>query len=302
VSTLDNVVRLLLRAGGVRSEHVDTGIARHHAYVAPGGGRLPPIVWLHGLSDSATTFIPVMRKLRPHTQRVTMIEAAGHGLSTAPRTEYTPSVHVASMTHALDTLVREPSILVGNSLGGITALRYALARPDRVRGLVLVSPAAAPTEDDATDAVRRAFDLRTPDDAIRFMERVCVERPPLARLVARKLIEQSQRTAVRDILRTASAEDAPTPDELGALAVPTWLLWGRAERLLPPSMLTYLRAHLPAHAVVASPDGFAHCPHLDQPGRLSRMILTFAELATTTRVRIAPEALRAPRRRGNLRG
>ena len=299
---MDRIVRVLLRAGGVRSEHVDTGIARHHAYVAPGRGRLPPIVWLHGLSDSATTFVPVMRKLRPHVQRVTMLEAAGHGLSTAPRTEYTPSVHVASMTHALDTIVREPSILVGNSRGGITALRYALARPDRVRGLVLVSPAAAPTEDEATDAVRRAFDLRTPDDAIRFMERVCVERPPLARLVARKLVEQSQRTAVRNILRTASAADAATPDELGALAVPTWLLWGRAERLLPPSMLTYLRAHLPAHAVVASPDGFAHCPHLDQPGRLSRMILTFAELATTTRVRIAPEALQATRRRGTLRG
>lgn len=302
MTRVDRAVRLLLRAGGVASRELDTGVARHHAYVAPGRGRLPPIVWLHGLSDSAASFIPVMRRLRPHVQHVTMLEAAGHGLSSTPRGEYTPSVHVASMTQALDHLVREPAILVGNSLGGVTAMRYALARPERVRGLVLVSPAAAPVDDDATDAIRRSFELRTPDDAVRFLERICLQRPPLARLVAGKLVEQSARPAVRDLLRTASPADAPTPDELASLAVPTWLLWGRAERLLPPSMLTYLRAHLPAHVLVASPDGFAHCPHLDQPGRLARMILTFAEFSTTTRVRVAPETLRATARHGTLRG
>lgn len=301
-SAIDRAVRLLLRAGGVASREVDTGVARHHAYVAPGRGRLPPIVWLHGLSDSATTFIPVMRRLRPHVQRVTMVEAAGHGLSSAPRVEYTPSAHLASMTQALDTIVGEPSIIVGNSLGGATAIRYALARPERVRGLVLVSPAAAPLDDDSSEQVRRSFELRTPADATRFLERICLERPPLARLVASKLVEQAARPAVRDLLRTASSDDALTPAELGSIGVPTWLLWGRAERLLPPSMLTYLRAHLPAHVVVASPDGFAHCPHLDQPGRLARLILTFAELSTTTRVRLTPDTLQATRRLGTLRG
>lgn len=301
-SSVDRAVRVLLRAGGVTSRAVDTGVARHHAYVAPGRGRLPPIVWLHGLSDSAATFVPVMRRLRPHVQEVTMVEAAGHGLSTPPRAEYTPSVHVASMTQALDRLVREPAILVGNSLGGVTALRYALARPERVRGLVLISPAAAPVDDEATAAIRRAFDLRTPDDAVRFLERVCEERPRAVRLVARKLVEQASRTAVRDLLRTVSAADAPTPAELGALAVPTWLLWGRAERLLPPSMLTHLRAHLPAHAVVTSPAGFAHCPHLDQPGRLARLILAFSEISGGARRPITPQTLRPPLRRGTLRG
>ncbi len=301
-SPVDRAVRVLLRAGGVTSRAVDTGVARHHAYVAPGRGHLPPIVWLHGLSDSAATFVPVMRRLRPHVREVTMVEAAGHGLSTPPRAEYTPSLHVASMTQALDRLVREPAIFVGNSLGGVTALRYALAHPERVRGLVLISPAAAPVDDDATAAIRRAFDLRTPADAVRFLERVCEQRPPAARLVARKLIEQSARTAVRDLLRTATAADAPTPGELGALAVPTWLLWGRGERLLPPSMLTHLRAHLPPHAVVTSPAGFAHCPHLDQPGRLARLILAFAEVSAGARTPIVPQTLRAPLRRGTLPG
>lgn len=243
-----------------------------------------------------------MRRVRPHVQSVTMLEAAGLGLSSAPRTEYTPAVHLASMTQALDMIVREPAILVGNSLGGATALHYALARPERVRGLVLVSPAVAPVDDDATDTIRGAFDLRSAADAIRFIERVCLERPPLARLVAGKLVEQSSRTAVRDFLRTVSAADAAIPEELAAIAVPAWLLWGRAERILPPSMLTYLRAHLPAHVVIASPDGFAHCPHLDQPGRLARMILTFAELSTPTRVRLTPQTLQPTRRLGTLRG
>lgn len=281
--TVDVAVRGLLGAAGVASRHVDTGHARHHAYVAPGHGRLPPVVLLHGLSDSAVTFAPVLRRLRPHVRQVVVLEAGGHGLSGRPRAEYTPARHVASMTGALDALVDEPAILVGNSLGGTTALRYALARPDRVRGLVLISPAAAPLDDAAIAALRRAFDLRSPDDAVRFLERVTLRRPPAARLIAGKLLEQAGRAAVRDLLRTASAADAPSPAELRRLAVPTWLLWGRAERLLPPSMLTYLRTHLPAHAVVASPERFGHCPHLDQPGRVARLVLSFAELATTTR-------------------
>ncbi len=289
---IDRAVRVVLGTRGVRSQHVDSGHARHHVYVVEGGGRLPPIVLLHGLSDSATTFAPLLLRLRRHAQRVTIIEAAGHGLSDEARCEYTPAVHMASMTRVLDAVIDEPALVVGNSLGGATAIRYALASPERVRGLVLVSPAAAPIDDAASEMLRRAFELRSPDEAVRFLARICQRRPPAARLVAGKLVAQANRTAVRDLLRTASAEDALTPAELGAINVPTWLLWGRAERLLPPSMLTYLRTHLPAHAVVASPERFGHCPHLDQPGRLARMVLTFAELATTTRVRVAPLAIR----------
>lgn len=45
------------------------------------------------------------------------------------------------MTEALDALLPEPAIVCGNSLGGAVALHYALARPEKVLGLVLLSPA-----------------------------------------------------------------------------------------------------------------------------------------------------------------
>ncbi len=289
--SVDRAVRAIVGATGVASRHVDTGHVRHHAYVARGGGRLPPVVLLHGLSDSALTFMAVLRRLRPHVQQVTVLEAGGHGLSGEPRAEYTPAVHMASMTQALDVLVGEPAIIVGNSLGGATAMRHALARPELVRGLVLISPAGAPVDDDDTAALRRAFDLRTADDAVRFLDRICVRRPPAARLLAGKLIDQAGRSAVRDLLRTASAADALTAAELGRIAVPTWLLWGRAERLLPPSMLTYLRAHLPAHVLVAAPERFAHCPHLDQPDRVARVILDFATATAGASARLTPQTL-----------
>jgi len=168
---------------------------------------------------------------------------------------------------------------------------FRSVRPERVRGLMMISPAAAPLDDAAVAALRQAFTLATPADALRFLDRICLRRPPGARLVASKLVEQAARAAVRDLLHAATSADAPTPAELGQLAVPTWLLWGRAERLLPPSMLTYLRAHLPAHVTVAPPEHSGHSPHLDRPARVPRLTLAFPEPRPPPRVRLAPAAL-----------
>jgi pimeloyl-ACP methyl ester carboxylesterase len=272
---LERGIRLGLRAIGVCSRYVETEVARHHVYDAVGRGALPPIVLLPGLSDAAPSLVPVLLHLRGPARRVLIIESAGHGLSGTARGEYTVARHLTSMTAALDQLLDAPAVLAGNSLGGATALSYALERPTRVCGLYLTSPAGAPLDDVALDDIRRAFTMRTTADARAFLDRVFHRSPLLAPAFARLILARASSTAVGDILRSMSG-DHPLPENLADLTMPLTLVWGRSERLLPPSSLAYLRDHLPAHAVIAEPDGFGHCPHLDNPMRLARMIAAFA--------------------------
>lgn len=272
---VDRVLQLALRAAGVRSRFVDTDLARHHVYEASGTGTLPPIVLLHGLADSAVTSVPMLRHLRARARRVVILEAAGHGLSPPAPTEYTSSRHLASMAAALDAVVDEPAILVGNSLGGATALRYAYVRPERVRALFLTSPGGAPCDEAEAAALRETFTLRSLADARAFIDRVHARRPLLAPVLAHFVHAHAAVPAVVDILQSLEHEHV-RPEELAALTMPTLVMWGKAERILSPGALAYFRAHLPPHAAIIEPDHVGHCPHLDAPAWLARRITAFA--------------------------
>jgi pimeloyl-ACP methyl ester carboxylesterase len=206
---------------------------------------------------------------------VLIVESAGHGLSSQARGEHTVEVHFTALTAALDAVLDEPALLVGNSLGGATALRYAADRPGRVRGLFLTSPAGARYRDAELAAVRDAFRFGSVADARVFLHRVVHRPPPLAGALARVVYARSRSRGIADIVRDAGADHALAPDELARIDVPIRLVWGRSERLLPATALAYWKASLPAHATVVEPDGFGHCPHLDAPLRLARLIAGF---------------------------
>jgi pimeloyl-ACP methyl ester carboxylesterase len=143
----EQVTRVVLTRRGVESRHVDTPIARVHVYDAPGEGRRKPVVLLHGIGTSASPFAPVLARLRQSSRRVLALDAPGHGLSSTPRAPLDPERLFEGIAHVLDHELREPAVLVGCSLGGAMALRYAQHRPQNVAGLMLASPGGAPVED-----------------------------------------------------------------------------------------------------------------------------------------------------------
>jgi pimeloyl-ACP methyl ester carboxylesterase len=268
--------RLALKRRGVRSRRVATPHAELHAYDAPGKGSLPTTVLLHGLGSAATAFGPLVSHLRRDVRRVVAPEFPGHGFSDETAL-LTPDALFGAMAHALDTLLDEPAIVVGNSLGGAVALTYAILRPERVRALVLVSPAGAHSTREEWDELRATFHLKTTKDARAFMDRIYHRTPWFLPLLAHEFPATLGRQAVRDLFAAASNEHLPTPDALAALPMPILLLWGQSERLLPESHLAYFTRHLPKHAIIERPEGFAHCPHFDDPAALAARIVAFAK-------------------------
>ena len=100
----------------------------------------------------------------------------GHGSSDTPRA-FDIAKCIDGVCEALDETLDEPAIVFGNSLGGFTALRFALSRPHRVRGLFLASPAGAPSSPEEIDAQLRTLRVETHADAVRFIETILHERP-----------------------------------------------------------------------------------------------------------------------------
>jgi pimeloyl-ACP methyl ester carboxylesterase len=231
--------------------------------------------------------------LRAASRRVLIVESAGHGLSGFARGTYTTTRHLESTTAVLDQLLEEPALIVGNSLGGATALHYASVRPERVRALFLTSPGGAPLDAATIESLRRVFAMRTVRDARAFIELVFARPTPLAPVLAWIMRSKAASPAVADLLHSVDQEHLSV-DALAGLTMPVMLVWGRSERILPPSALAYFRAHLPAHVEILEPEGFGHCPHLDNPKRLARAITEFAS-ERSSNVRSIPSSPRRQR-------
>jgi len=280
---VDRSLRRILSRLGLQSCYVGTTIARHHVYDT--GGRGAPLVCLPGLSDTAASWVPVVLSLKKRGYRVLVVESAGHGLSEQPTCEYTVDTHFTSTTEALDHVlsrVEGPVLLVGNSLGGATALHYAVKRPRAIRGLFLTSPGGGLANETVVAELRALFTTRSVRDARTFLARVLhratVLHTPLAYAVR---AGHASRAVVELVASLRADQDV---EGIGSIAAPIHVVWGQSERLLPASSLTWYRTQLPRHATVIEPADFGHCPHLDNPFRLATMIDAYIKAA------LVPEA------------
>lgn len=110
-------------------------------HVAEDRGTGPVVVLIHGIASSAITFRNVVPLLEDD-YRCISIELLGFGGSPIPENaEYTLKEHVDALARTIDSLrLREPFVLVGHSMGGLIAPRYAARHKKKVKRLVLVSP------------------------------------------------------------------------------------------------------------------------------------------------------------------
>jgi pimeloyl-ACP methyl ester carboxylesterase len=107
-----------------------------------------PIVLLHGLTATRRYVVMGSRALERSGHRVIAYDARGHGRSSpAPAPgAYEYADLSADLTAVLDAREVERAVLVGASMGAHTAVRHALEAPDRVAGLVIVTPSYDPSE------------------------------------------------------------------------------------------------------------------------------------------------------------
>ena len=103
------------------------------------GGNKPPLVALHGLIGSGACLSPLASTLEGDFD-VILPDARGHGQSSAPASGYSYSALAADVIGLIEKLELDAPILLGHSMGGLTAALVASLPASVLSGLVLVDP------------------------------------------------------------------------------------------------------------------------------------------------------------------
>jgi len=276
-------VRLLLRGAAERTVLVDGLPVRYFAAGrAPNGAMTAPVVVLvPGLGDAAETWARVMPALARHG-RVLAPDLAGFGRTPIPREGMHFSVLVAYLAVFLDALGVGRAALVGNSLGGAVAIRYAATHPDHVSHLVLLNSAGL---------LHNVPAVLTPATRAVAQELVAVSTGSTRRLpgfVLDAFVRQSSRPAQRAYLGGTEVTDVTA--DLPRVTAPTTLVWGERDRLIPLSHGRRLRDGIAGAELIVLP-GVGHLPQADAPDRVVAIV----------RDRVWPDARRPSRPPGTAR-
>jgi alpha-beta hydrolase superfamily lysophospholipase len=206
----------------------------------PAGAPGALVVIVHGAGEHSDRYRHVADALTADGYAVHALDHRGHGRSEGPRAlidrlDYAVADLDQLVLEAREAHPRAPVFMLAHSMGGTLGLRYAVRHPDRLTGLVLSGPLAAleaaPAPMRLAAAVLSAAVPRLPLIAV---DPTLVSRDPAVVSAYRSdpLVHHG-RLPVRTVAELARAIDA-FPDEVGAITVPTLILYGTADRLSPP--------------------------------------------------------------------
>ena len=103
------------------------------------GGAKPPLVLLHGITDSGSCWPRLVQHLGAKLDML-MVDARGHGLSVAPERGYSFDEQASDLVGPLEALEIHQPVLLGHSMGAMTAIALAASSPGLVRALILEDP------------------------------------------------------------------------------------------------------------------------------------------------------------------
>jgi len=248
-------------------------------------GEGPALLLLHGASASLHTWEPWVRSLR-WDHRVLSVDLPPSGLTGPhPEDRYDTDAYLALVDGVLDHAGAEEAVLVGNSLGGYIAARYAARHPDRVRGLVLISPAGYPQALPwplrllATRGVGRIHSRITP----RWMVARAVAsaygdpariRPGVVDRYWELVRAPGNREGLRHLARTMDELRQREPEWVEEVTVPTLLLWGEADRFTPVELAERWQEDLPDMELVIL-EGVGHVAMEELPARSLEVVRPF---------------------------
>ncbi len=269
----------------LRELQTDHGVLRYHE-----AGEGPPLLMLHGSGPGVTGWRNYRGTLPSFAQhfRCLALEFPGFGVSD-PTDEHPMAAAPEAVRNFLDGLGLQQVDVIGNSMGGIVATRFAIDHPERVRRLVTIGGIGqavfAPSPSEGINLLIEFTEDPTRERLVRWLNSMVHDRS----LVTEELIEErwaqatdpSTLTSARKMYsRKALAAAAANSDQppywanLHKLRAKTLITWGRDDRVTPWDM-----AMLPTRTI---PDAelhvFPNCGHwtmIEQKEAWESTVLSF---------------------------
>ena len=238
-------------------------------YRETGASRLgAPVLFIHGAGGSSAIWLPSLHRIA-RERRAVAIDLPGHGRSTGTAATFDDLVGAVGATAA--TLCLGRSILVGHSLGGLIAVAAALAFPDKVAGLVLVTSAPR------FSVSPRLFDVlenhfgRWPE-YLAEMGFSPATSPDLRRRGASLAASQADQKQTLMDFQICTTRDATA--SLAEVRAPTLIITGADDLLCPPKWGDVLEAGIPGARRVVLPR-CGHFPMIERPDDYGNLLHEF---------------------------
>jgi len=243
------------------------------SYRETGSGQA--LVLLHGIGSQSASWLNQLETLKGY--RLIAWDAPGYGDSEFLKIERPKAADYAGALHAfLDRLLLKDVVIVGNSLGCLMAGAYGAAHPERVRSMILLSPAAGSAGDESKQRERlKQFEelgpeglaeKRSPTLVGKASPRDAVE---LMAWTQRRIRPPGYRQAVHCLTHGRLAEDARKFPKKVLVAC------GTEDIVTPEAGCKAVAAAFP-RAEYRSLPGLGHVPHIEAPEAVNELIRRFA--------------------------
>ncbi len=262
------------------------------AYRQAGSG--PVLVLLHGIAGSSDTWLPAMRLL---AERFTVVapDFLGHGASDRPSGDYSLGGHASTVRDLLHIIGVERATIVGQSFGGGVALQFAYQYPELCERLVLVDAGglgrevswmlrllSLPGVDFLMPVLFPPLAGEWGDSVLRFLGSHGFRQPRVSEMWRsyRSLTESDHRQAFLRTMRSVIDVGGQSVSALGRLylagGLPTLIVWGADDRIIPVSHAFQAQAAMP-HSRLVVFEGVGHFPHAEVPDRFVEVLVDFVD-------------------------
>ena len=284
---------------GSQRDWVWRGWQTRYTYIRSGrAGENPPLMLLHGFGASIGHWRQNLSVLGEH-HTVYAIDMLGFGASEKAIAPYDVALWVEQVYDFWKTFVNEPIVLIGNSIGSLVCMAAAASHPDMVCGLVMLNlPDPSIEEEMIPEPLRPVvatikswvasplilnllFQLvRKPGGVRRWASLAYANSDAVTdELVEILLGATEDRGSARAFCTIFRAIVAPkfgpsVKKTLPELQIPMLLLWGKNDRMIPPSLATQFGGYSPRLTVVEI-ENAGHCLHDEAPEQVNSEILNW---------------------------
>lgn len=235
--------------------YLSTGPRLHFAEQGDRTGEA--IIFLHGYVDSWFAFSRVLALLSPEYHALAP-DQRGHGNSDKPECCYTADNFAADIDAFMEAVGVEEATLVGDSSGGMIAQRVALSHPHRVSRLVLIgSPTTLLNKEAVIEKGQEILALKDPVPPEFVSEfHLNVIHHPVPEEFLSAALEESLKVPAhvwRDYYEGVVLTLDDTP-RLAEISVPTLILWGERDGILPREEQEWRAAAIPSATLRVYPE------------------------------------------------
>ena len=242
-------------------------------YSEAGGGDAMPLVLLHGVGSDRSAWRPQLEHFGGARRTVAfdfpgyggsaLVEVAGH------------DAFAASVLAAMDALGIDAAYVCGLSLGGVVAIAMHAAAPERIASLILADSFAWHPEGQAIHdrSVAVAGELGMAGLAAARVDALLAS-PADPDVRAEVVATMSRIDPAAYVLAAKAVWLADQRERVSAIAAPTLILVGSADRITPPSLSEDLKDRIPQAALVEI-SGAGHLSNLEQPAIFNRVLQAF---------------------------